>query len=98
MQAAIARQISNPHRKLRVMPVLLPGAGKPSSDRLPPFLALNTWVEFRDSLDDAAAFSRLVCGVLGVAPGRLRGTDGDPDAIRQLVRQIKDSRGATGRA
>jgi hypothetical protein len=28
-----------------------------------------TWVEFRDSLDDADAFHRLVCGIRGVEPG-----------------------------
>lgn len=69
MRAAIARQISQPRRRLRVIPVLLPGAGDPKDDRLPPFLAGNTWVDFRNSLDDAAAFHRLVCGIRGVSPG-----------------------------
>jgi hypothetical protein len=32
-------------------------------------LAATTWVEFPDSLDDPAAFHRLVCGLQGVKPG-----------------------------
>lgn len=69
MRAAIARQVTERQRRLRVIPVLLPGAGKPDADRLPPFLAKNTWVEFRDSLDDPEAFHRLICGIKGIPPG-----------------------------
>jgi len=69
MRAAIARQVAERQRKLRVIPVLLPNAGKPDADRLPPFLGLNTWVEFRGALDDPEAFHRLVCGIKGLPPG-----------------------------
>jgi hypothetical protein len=69
MRAAIARQVADRQRKLRVIPVLLPGAGKPDPGRLPPFLAKNTWVEFRESLDEPEAFHRLVCGIKGLPPG-----------------------------
>ena len=63
------RQVTERQRKLRVIPVLLPGAGKPDAEHMPPFLAKNTWVEFRDSLDDPEAFHRLVCGIKGIPPG-----------------------------
>jgi AAA ATPase domain len=36
---------------------------------LPTFLAVTTWVEFRDSLDDQDAFHWVVCGIRGVEPG-----------------------------
>jgi len=52
-----------------VIPVLLPGAERAKRSSLPTFLAATTWVEFRDSLDDADAFHRLVCGIRGVEPG-----------------------------
>jgi hypothetical protein len=68
MRAAIARQVTERERRLRVIPVLLPGAAKSDPERLPPFLARNTWVEFRESLDDPEAFHRLVCGIKGVPP------------------------------
>jgi TIR domain len=66
-RATIARQVIERQRKLRDIPVLLPGAGKPDIDRMPPFLSRNTWVEFRDSLGDPEAFHRLVCGIKGGA-------------------------------
>jgi AAA ATPase domain len=52
-----------------VIPVLLPGAERAERSSLATFLAATTWVEFRDSLDDADAFHRLVCGIRGVEPG-----------------------------
>ena len=56
-------------KRFRVIPVLLPAAKPPELGGLPAFLSATTWVEFRKSLDDEAAFHRLVCGIRGFAPG-----------------------------
>ena len=48
---------------------LLPGVERPERSKLPGFLTATTWVEFRDTLDDADAFRRLLCGIRGVEPG-----------------------------
>jgi hypothetical protein len=75
MQVAIARRVNeartvaDPRDRFRVIPVLLPGAERPERGRLPLFLALATWVEFRRSLDDEEAFRRLVCGIRRIEPG-----------------------------
>ena len=69
MRAAIDRRVDESDRRFRVIPVLLPGAERAERSSLPTFLAATTWVEFRDSLDDADAFHRLVCGIRGVEPG-----------------------------
>ena len=53
----------------RVIPVLLPGAPEPRERPLPRFLRRLTWVDFRNGLDDADAFHRLVSGIKGVEPG-----------------------------
>src|SRR5271165_1261376 len=63
MRAAIDRRVSDRNRQFRVIPVLLPGAERAERSSLPTFLAATIWVEFRDSLDDADAFHRLVCGI-----------------------------------
>src|ERR1700736_3800267 len=69
MRAAIDLRVRDSSRRFRVIPVLLPGAERAERSSLPAFLAATTWVEFRDSLDDPAAFHRLVCGICGVEPG-----------------------------
>jgi hypothetical protein len=69
MRAAIDRRVDESDRRFRVIPVLLPGAERAERSSLPTFLAAMTWVEFRDSLDDADAFHRLLCGIRGVEPG-----------------------------
>src|SRR5271157_1127531 len=69
MRAAIDQRVCERSRRFRVIPVLLPGAERAERSSLPTFLAATTWVEFRDSLDDADAFHRLVCGIRGVEPG-----------------------------
>jgi WD40 repeat protein len=56
-------------KPFRVIPVLLPAATPPELGRLPAFLSATTWIEFKSSLDDEAAFHRLVCGIRGVEPG-----------------------------
>jgi TIR domain len=55
------------HRQCPVIPVIL--ADAPKVPELPPFLALNTWVDFREP-DQAYALHRLVSGIKGVPPGR----------------------------
>ena len=62
---ALSIQVSG--RSYRVIPVLLPGADPSYVDA---FLELRTWVDFRNGLDDADAFHRLVSGIRGVPPGR----------------------------
>ncbi|HUW14799.1 MAG TPA: toll/interleukin-1 receptor domain-containing protein [Anaerolineae bacterium] len=72
MRAAIQRRVEERcggERPFRVIPVLLPGAERGQRSRLPSFLVATTWVEFRRTLDDEAAFHRLVCGIRGLAPG-----------------------------
>jgi hypothetical protein len=69
MRAAIDWRVRNSNRRFRVIPVLLPGAERSERSSLPTFLAATTWVEFHDSLDDPAAFHRLVCGIRGLEPG-----------------------------
>ncbi len=68
MRAAIDRQVSE-RSGYRVIPVLLPGAGRPERSKLPAFLTARGWAEFRGSLDDEEAFRRLVCGIRGIEPG-----------------------------
>jgi WD40 repeat protein len=53
----------------RVIPVLLPGGGEPGGEELPRFLRRLAWVDFRAGLDDEDAFSRLLAGIRGEAPG-----------------------------
>jgi WD40 repeat protein len=67
MRAAIEQRVAD--RTFRVIPVLLPGAERGERGRLPAFLTRTTWVEFRESLDDADAFHRLVAGIRGKPPG-----------------------------
>lgn len=81
MRAAISQNVSN-RESFRVVPVLLPGATEPERD-VPLFLQGMTWVEFRESLDDADAFHRLVCGIRGVEPGS--GAETNPVEVRPSV-------------
>jgi hypothetical protein len=69
MRAAINQRVRDSERRFRVIPVLLPGAKRTEPSSLPTFLAATTSVEFRESLDDADAFNRLVCGIRDVEPG-----------------------------
>ena len=69
MRVAISRRVDDRERAFRVIPVLLPGVERPERSKLPGFLTATTWVEFRDTLDDAEAFRRLLCGIRGVEPG-----------------------------
>ena len=73
MRLAIQRGVSAKERKLRVLPVILPGGGRAKESELPGFLQGTTWVEFRRSLDEEDALHRLVCGIKGIPPGRWPG-------------------------
>ena len=68
LRDAINTRVRDPER--RVVPVLLPGTTMPQEDEIPNFLQRLTWVDFRNGLDDADAFRRLVAGIRGQAPGR----------------------------
>lgn len=70
MRAAIERRIAGRPDSFRVITVFLPGAEPGERGCLPAFLACNTWVEFRTSLDDTEAFCRLVAGIMGTPPGQ----------------------------
>lgn len=66
MRAAISTQVLEPTRN--VIPVLLPGANENVlKEKI--FLNRNTWVDFREGLDDKIAFRRLVSGVRKEEPG-----------------------------
>src|SRR3954471_14532711 len=69
MRLAIGRRVEDREHAFRVIPVLLPGVERPERSKLPGFLIATTWVEFRDTLDDPAAFHRLLCGIRGIEPG-----------------------------
>ncbi len=69
MRVALAKRVKDGDGKFRVIPVLLPGGTREERGRLPAFLLELTWVEFRDSLDDADAYHRLKSGILGLSPG-----------------------------
>jgi hypothetical protein len=56
----------------RVIPVLVPGAARPSRRDLPPFLRRYEMVEFQDP-DDERAFKRLLAGILGIPPIQVEG-------------------------
>jgi WD40 repeat protein len=56
--------------EFRLFLVLLPGLPEPfEATRLPPFLGLRTWVDYRGGLDDETAFRALVAAVQGVPLG-----------------------------
>lgn len=76
MRAALSRRVQE--SRFRVIPVLLPGADIVAREKLPSFLLRFTWVDFTAGIDDETAFSRLVAGIRGQAPGR--------SAVQQLSR------------
>jgi SAM-dependent methyltransferase len=56
--------------KIRVIPVLLPGADEKNIETLPPLLRRFLWVDFRSGLESEEPFARLVAGIQGRPPGR----------------------------
>jgi len=87
MRAALDERVRN--KSFRVIPVLLPGAEPKDERTLPRFLRRLTWVDFRGSLDDAAAFQRFVAGIRGVAPGRQPGGFASPTKFQRFVAGIR---------
>jgi len=67
MQVALDERVRD--RKRRVIPILLPGAPDNTTLKLPSFLRLLTWVDFRAGLDDKTTLYLLYCGIKGIAPG-----------------------------
>jgi len=67
MQVALDIRVKD--RQRRVIPILLPGAPDNTTLKLPLFLRLLTWVDFRGGLDDKTALYLLYCGIKGLAPG-----------------------------
>lgn len=76
LRALISRQISERGSQFAVIPVLLPDAERGQRSALPTFLVANTWVEFRHSLDDPDAWTRLLAGIRRQKPDSP--TDGQP--------------------
>jgi WD40 repeat protein/energy-coupling factor transporter ATP-binding protein EcfA2 len=74
MRLVLQRRVTSMERKLRVLPVILPGGRRAKESDLPGFLQGTTWVEFPQSVDDADALHRLLCGIKGIPPGRKLGT------------------------
>jgi hypothetical protein len=71
MQVALDVIAKDPTR--RVIPVLLPDAPDNANLKLPAFLRLLTWVDFREGLDNKNALYLLYCGIKGIAPGDVTG-------------------------
>lgn len=68
MRSALDRHVRD--KSIRVILVLLPGANINGRHKLPDFLRLLTWVDFRSGMKDKEAFRQLVAGIRGIAPGR----------------------------
>lgn len=80
VQFALNRQAGE--RGFPVIPLLLPGNDDPALD----FLGLNTWVDFREGLDDPGAAEALVRAIAGEPPG--------PDmAVRDVRAELCPYRG-----
>jgi hypothetical protein len=71
MRTAIQTRVEDDAR-YRIIPVLLPGAQRPSRRDLPLFLRRYELVEFR-APDDEQAFQRLLAGILGIPPVQVDG-------------------------
>lgn len=88
MRAALSKRVQE--NSFRVIPVLLPGADQEAKDKLPSFLLRFTWVDFSAGIDDPVAFSRLVAGIRGQAPGRsgVQKLSAASPYVRQSVREM----------
>jgi metacaspase-1 len=71
MRTAIQTRVED-ESNYRIIPVLLPGATRPSRRDLPAFLRRYELVEFH-SPDDTFAFKRLLGGILGIPPIQVDG-------------------------
>jgi formylglycine-generating enzyme required for sulfatase activity len=77
MQLAINPRVHD--KQFRVVPILLPNTPRGKRGDVPAFLANVTWIEFRDSLDDAYQFKRLINSLHGLPtrPDRVQSATGD---------------------
>ncbi|HEY5777488.1 MAG TPA: toll/interleukin-1 receptor domain-containing protein [Terrimicrobiaceae bacterium] len=73
MRLAIQRRVGTSERKLRILPVILPGGQRARESDVPGFLQGTTWVRFAKSIEDEDALHLLECGIRGVPPGRRAG-------------------------
>jgi len=71
MRTAIQTRVED-ESNYRIIPVLLPGATRPSRRDLPAFLRRYELVEFH-SPEDELAFKRLLAGILGIPPIQVDG-------------------------
>jgi len=76
-------------RKLRMIPVLLPGANKDKSE-LPLFLKNLAWVDLSGGLNDEYEFIALVAGIRGVSPGPRVSDELPPESfyVRKSIREM----------
>lgn len=65
----VAQDLRTKDRTRRVIPVLLPGAPDNTKLKLPAFLGIVTWVDFRKGLDDISALDMLQRGIKGIPLG-----------------------------
>jgi hypothetical protein len=70
MWLAMQQRAGAKQRRMRVLPVILPGGQRAQESDLPGFLQGTMWVEFNRALDDGDALHRLECGIRGLPPGR----------------------------
>ena len=73
MRLAIQRRVNARERRLRVLPVILPGGQRAKESDVPGFLQGTTWVKFEKSIKEEDALYRLECGIRGIPPGRRPG-------------------------
>lgn len=71
MRVAIQTRVED-EASYRIIPVLVPGATRPSRRDLPRFLRRYEMVEF-SAPDDEYAFKRLLAGILGIPPVQVEG-------------------------
>lgn len=88
IERALNRQTRD--SSFRVIPVILPGGKR---DLVDSFLELRTWVDFKDGVEDGAAFHVLLSGIRGVPPGRYRrpSQEGEPAVlvVREALVRIR---------
>jgi len=68
VEKALNRQASD--TSFRVIPILLPDAPSDTTEIMPAFLDLRTWVDYREGSDSDYAFHVLVQGIKGEPVGR----------------------------
>ena len=61
MRVALDERVSN--LGFRIIPVLVPGTQRPARGRLPRLPSRALFADFREGLEDAEAFHRLICGI-----------------------------------